>query len=575
LPPAHQITVLQTIHLIDERFSSTLEALAAGNFVFWVGSGISRDKFPMLDGLIIKVLEFLRYRIDMTTKNCPYHHALTEAFDLAGLDAIRKGNIDLSQPATNWPDSTLLQLTTQLSVRYSDFLSIRIGDEDNDFLVREGIDVISTYADPSTSPDAEHICLAALLLEGVVTDIATANWDGLIEAAYSALAGGDDGLAVCVTSQQLQDQGTKPKLIKFHGCAISAKNDPANFLELIIARSAQLSDWGSGAKTAAIKSYLKGVISQKRTLMLGLSAQDFNIQYLFREARDILSWTWTSDAPAYVFSEDQLGAKQSDLLENVYRDQYDGAQRAVIENHSVIRAFAKSLLLALLLQVYTEKLTRIANRAENLGTDAAKEWVARGIRSVRDCIASEEPTDKAEKAAFATVILNSVSRIVRLITTGRPGHQDDLYRPVWKGTADQVALDPALEGSGLPEAAVALSILGQGHQKSAWKISHGDSFTRSCACAVIEKPGTRTPVYMAATANAAHWLFSNGVIDEQTEAILIHSEGIPERLQRNPQRTNIWRSGNPSLQEVSVKDLLTHDSASDQLFRRFREETAL
>ena len=179
------------------------------------------------------------------------------------------------------------------------------------------------------------------MLEGVITDIASANWDGLIEAAYAELSGREDGLAICVASHQLQDQGTKPKLVKFHGCAVSASNDPGYFSELIVARSAQIADWGSSNKTAAIKDYLKGLIGQKRTFMLGLSAQDYNIQNLFREARDTLGWIWDQGAPAYLFSEDQLGAKQDDLLENVYRDQYNGAQRAAIEKSSVIRAFCK------------------------------------------------------------------------------------------------------------------------------------------------------------------------------------------------------------------------------------------
>ena len=133
-----------------------------------------------------------------------------------------------------------------------------------------------------------------------------------------------------------------------------------------------------------------------------------------------------------MFSEDQLGAKQGDLLENVYKDQYNGAQRTVIDDRSVIRAFAKSFLLALLLQIYTEKIRRIAYRPENLGDELA----TYGIRSVRDCVASQGPTDKTKKVEFSKVVLNNVSRIVRLITTGYPGGKNNPYRPVWKGTVD-------------------------------------------------------------------------------------------------------------------------------------------
>ena len=529
----------------------------------------------MLDGLIIKVLEFLRSRIDSATANCRYRKALDDALDMVGLEETQKASVDLLQPVETWPLNIRTTITTRLSAQYSDFLNIRVGNEDNDFLVRKGIDVVSTYADPTVPPDSEHLCLAALMLEGVVTDIASANWDGLIEAAYAELTGGEDGLAVCVTSQQLQDQGARPKLIKFHGCAVNAKNDPQHFTDLIVARSAQIANWGSSLRTAAIKDYLKGLIGQKRTLMLGLSAQDFNIQNLFREARDTLSWIWDQDAPAYLFSEDKLGAKQDDLLENVYRNQYNGAQRANIKDGSVIRAFAKSLLLALLLQVYAEKLKLIAGRAVNLGGDTAKDWIADGIRAARDHVASEQPADKAENAEFAKAILSDLSRIRRLIVSGIPDNAHAPYRPIMRATADQIDADPEIEDSGLPEAAVALSILGQGHRNDAWQLNRGDPVNGQRASAVVEKSGTSMPIYVAANAGVAHRLFADGVIDDQTEAILIHSESVPERLQRNPGKRGFGRSGAPRLQEVSVKDLLAHGPASDELFLRFRIATTL
>ncbi len=573
--PAHEVTVSDTIQLIDERFSSTLQALAAGNFVLWVGSGISRDRFPMLDGLIIKVLEFLRSRIDPEAPNCKYRNALIDALDMADLEQIQKDGLDLLQPVDTWDLGITKTITKRLSGQYSEFLNIRVDNEDNDFLIHEGIDIISTYADPTITPDLEHLCLAALMIEGVITDIASANWDDLIERAYADLSDKEDGLAICVASHQLQDQGTKPKLIKFHGCAASAKDNPNYFSELIVARSAQIADWGSSHKTIAIKDYLKGLIGQKRTLMLGLSAQDYNIQYLFREARDTLSWTWESDAPAYLFSEDQLGAKQDDLLENVYRAQYNGPKRATIKNGSVIRAFAKPLLLALLLQVYTEKLKRIAGRAEDLRDEVLHGCVANGIEAVRDRIAGEEPTDKAKCVEFTSAILFGMSRVRRLTVTGVLANENASYMPIGLTTVDEIDIDPDVESSGLPEAAVALSILGQGLQKDTWKLDCASPASAPRACAIVCKSETSVPIYVAASGGVAGRLFADGVINDHSSAVLIHSEAVPERLQRSPGRIGNRRSGEPGLQEVSVRDLLARDLSSDELFQEFRMETSL
>ena len=83
------------------------------------------------------------------------------------------------------------------------------------------------------------------------------------------------------------------------------------------------------------------------------------------------------------------------------------------------------------------------------------------------------------------------------------------------------------------------------------------------------------PIYVAATGHVAHRLFADGVIDDQSAAILIHSEPVPERFQRSPGKTGFGRSGKPRLQQVSVKDLLVRGPASEELFDRFRMETSL
>ena len=71
-PAAHNITVLQTLQLLDAKFATSVDALATGNFAIWIGSGISRDRFPMLGGLIVKVLEFLRSNANLDDAACPY-----------------------------------------------------------------------------------------------------------------------------------------------------------------------------------------------------------------------------------------------------------------------------------------------------------------------------------------------------------------------------------------------------------------------------------------------------------------------------------------------------------------------
>ena len=60
------------------------------------------------------------------------------------------------------------------------------------------------------------------------------------------------------------------------------------------------------------------IASTKPTLMLGLSAQDAIFNLVFATAAVRMPWPWPGVRPAYVFSEDALGASQEGLLKNVY-----------------------------------------------------------------------------------------------------------------------------------------------------------------------------------------------------------------------------------------------------------------
>lgn len=52
--------------------------------------------------------------------------------------------------------------------------------------------------------------------------------------------------------------------------------------------------------------------------MMGLSAQDSNIQALFASAEATMRWPWPGDRPSFVFSGDKVGTDQEALLKNVY-----------------------------------------------------------------------------------------------------------------------------------------------------------------------------------------------------------------------------------------------------------------
>lgn len=221
-PPAATISTRQTLDLLDGQFREFANGVAEGRYAFWLGSGISLGRVGGLNKVVSRVVEFLRSRVIAENPECRFRKALAEVIQLAQLPQEHRDRINLAVPYDQWPDVGVI--TTRLSSNYARLLETAVDGEVNDFVLWDGVDVPKTFADPSIEPDAEHICVGILILEGVLSDIASANWDGLVEKAVEGLtAAGYSALAVCVRQQDLRQPQLKAWLFKFHGCAVKAR----------------------------------------------------------------------------------------------------------------------------------------------------------------------------------------------------------------------------------------------------------------------------------------------------------------------------------------------------------------
>jgi hypothetical protein len=89
----------------------------------------------------------------------------------------------------------------------------------------------------------EHLCIGILALEGVVSEIASANWDGLLEAAVEELGQNKNFYRICVTGSDVRGPAAAARLLKFHGCALRAIENEALYRPLVIARWSQILAW--------------------------------------------------------------------------------------------------------------------------------------------------------------------------------------------------------------------------------------------------------------------------------------------------------------------------------------------
>lgn len=565
-PDAGTITVRQTLDLLDGDFRDLADGVADSRYAFWLGSGISLSRFPGLKELVEQVLEFLRDRAEPGDKNGAYLQALERAFAIAVLSDDERNQIDLSQPANAWP--VIDALKQRLTNLYATFLDIDIDGEDDDVLIWEGVDVVGTYADPNIEPDAEHLALAILVKEGLVTELASANWDGLIERAVEEINGGECAIDVCVKSEDLQQPQHRAKLLKFHGCAVRAGKNEAKYRSYIVGRSTQVDFWRDDPKMQGLVQHLVTVVMENPTLMLGLSAQDFNVRGVFGRAQNLLEWDWPGERPACVFAGNELGEGQRGLLGNVYRTQYQGEQRIAIQNGALIKAYAKPLLVALILYATAAKLKRLAELSTIDDSDETVDWIEAGLKQLRNYIAENLTGD-------AVGIVNSIvlhlTRTKMLFLEGRPPDNPKRYEPVTDAAVRNIEDTPLMRNSGLPEAAVSAAIIGAGIKLGDWQVGAPDQNDTTSGIAVLKTPVGESRLFIVASAHVEHELLASGRVREGDNAIIIHAKPIYDRMQRSPKR-RFGRTGAARVRRTSIKTLITETEGPEALMERFKLE---
>lgn len=385
-PSASKISIRQTLDILDGPFRSVAAGVAEDRYAFWLGSGISFGKVDGLKKIIPRVIEFLRQRIDRTGASCAFATALNRALMLAGLSDEEWGRVNTEVEFSAWPDQAAI--VGRLANNYARLLEITVAGQPEDYLLWEGVGVAATFANPAIDPDVEHLCMAMLVLEGAASDIATANWDGLVEKAINELTGGVPKLVVCVRSEDLRQPKLTAQLIKFHGCAILAVADETHYRPFLVARFSQINRWAAAPENKAVIGRLTDIAVSKPTLMMGLSAQDSNVQAFFASAEATMRWPWPGDRPSFVFSGDQVGADQEALLRNVYPQAYTAATRDQINEQSLVKSYANPLLMALLLSVICDKLSGMVDMVEGTLDPDGKNAVKQGIVSLRNHVAN-------------------------------------------------------------------------------------------------------------------------------------------------------------------------------------------
>src|SRR3989304_4671240 len=128
---AHRMTIkpARTVPVVLERFGSDFseftDAFAEGQYVLWLGSGISRDRVPNVYELLERILEHLRTNIDDPDSDCAYRAALNEVLRLVGLTHDELESIDYAIAVKDWPLRE--RIVSALVTKYSQVLDVEVG----------------------------------------------------------------------------------------------------------------------------------------------------------------------------------------------------------------------------------------------------------------------------------------------------------------------------------------------------------------------------------------------------------------------------------------------------------------
>lgn len=567
-------TVAEVLACFEDEFAATSSAFTNGDYALWLGSGISRDVVPGVGRLLRSLLSFVQEQIDPADDHCRFRSALDEILDIAEVPATLRDPIDFAQPVASWP--SLSDLIVWLRNKYAAVLDVRVDGEQPDFLVWAGINAASTYGAPHLEPDVEHLCVAILMLEGVVRFVPTTNWDGLIEAAVSLLAAQPDSLLrVVVLPDDFSSPERPAELVKFHGCAVRALADEARYRDRLIARESQISGWAAKPDNKIMKDRLEFVLASKPAFVVGLSAQDANIHTMFNEATQNLVRTWPAAPPAIVCADEQLGPHHKHMLKVVYGDEASSANGAEIKASALLGAYAKPALLALVLYVLADKLCRLLEHVSDLALASSEiTRMQDDIKLLRDEVST---LAAADAHSFMEALVTTTRLVLSAFRSGNAPVTDAThYEPLTIKPAAEALVDPNFPGDALGRFAVAVSLLGRGHLAKEWVVSlemavdPGDAAIR-----VTSESGRISDVFIVKDAGITSKLEASQLVDVSSgDVLIICAESIPARATRSP-RTRYGRTGDSGAREVDLAALCSAATTADELFESFRLEGAL
>lgn len=540
--------------------SALVQDVVDGKRFFWLGSGISRNEVPDVVDILTKVLIFLRDRAVEDGPNSPHRNALLEILTEHLNDEVAQYQAD----EANWYPQNCEPLRNV----YSEIFSTAVDGKNLDYLMLTAADIPNTYGRNSLQPGISHKFLAILIAEGVLIEIASGNWDGLVEAAVQQLTDNPQDLGIYVTNEDLRESNAPAHIAKFHGCAVLAKEQPENYAPLLIATRAQISRFETEHSFQHMRDALKERTRRYRSLVLGLSLQDTDLLNVFTRSAQDHPWRWESDHPAYLFAEPELKSQQRDMLQNSYPEAY-ALNRAEITDRSAIGSYAGPILAALTLQTLTQKLIALIKASASIDI-RIEQHLSCGIQRVETLIAAAVGDSEYALYKFIT---GPYTRIVKIYQ----GHSSrGTYVPLARGPRPQISSSPETTALGSDLFAAAIGLIGWGEIRQRWKVRL--SAEVEIAALELISPKNKSPIKFSVVRSAVEAdaiLNTDTWINGPERFAVMYTAKKPRSTRRSAASTlgsGRRRSNRPEIYWSSIMD---GSLSVDELMQRLETEMEL
>ena len=554
------ITLADSIQLLSGEHSSLTKRFFNSEYCLWLGSAVSKSRYPTLDELLTILLDDLWKNLNHALQDdCPYHKTLFRIIEISNIDFDSIPTIE-----NEWEifkNTVIPKLCENYQKVLNESVLLPTGAQN------VGLDILKIaeiYSDPTVTPDADHQFVALLAAEGFVKEIITTNWDPLLEDAAKKIFWNEEAVQIISNSNHFIDiAGNKIFfIIKIHGCARYSLEDPDANKKFLVYSTNTINKWISSVIWEPFRDRIKTNIRQNGAIFIGLSGHDFNIQHQHFAALMATENSLHFNPPKLVFSSDNLNTDQRAMLSSTY-DSFSENQE-IIESYAKLPIASKPLLGTLYVLGLVEKCKHIMHAAND---DLFNEEIVQKVNeSIDDFIfylstlidAFEDSNERWRYLAFELAPLVSIFSMTYRCKFNEL--ESEKYLPLYSKSIPEIQSDiDNLQELGLPLLVLFLAFIRLGEKTNKWEVSNllndNDLFGQF---GVTDKLGTRSLLVVRNPTKTIPELNKTSFLRSYTSDLnyIIYTSGQePRRKTTSPRRKFKERTKINKLREIWLHEV--------------------